>query len=72
MVGKVIINNKIENKSNIFKTFFRNKTYYIKYPCDKYPNSITIDHFHFGCSWCCIDNCDERNEELLCQGVAVF
>lgn len=39
-------------KENTIQSHFKDKTYYIEFPCKQYKNSLAIDHFIFGCSWC--------------------
>lgn len=41
-----------DSSENIYETEFKGNSVKIKYPTIGYNDSIAIDHFYFGCSWC--------------------
>ena len=38
--------------SNTYSTMKKDKEVKFIFPCMEFPNSLAIDHFFFGCSWC--------------------
>ena len=40
------------SSSSVYSTMKKDKEVKFLFPCLEFPNSLAIDHFFFGCSWC--------------------